>query len=209
MSLNLPKQGLMLVLSSPSGGGKSSLAKALLKIEANLHLSISATTRPMRPGEIEGVNYYFKTYDEFENLIKSKKFIEYASIYGNYYGTLQDAVYGILETGVDVLFDIDWQGARNIKFQNPETVVTVFILPPDMEILKSRIILRAEDSDDSISNRLQSAPEEMSHAEEYDYVIINDNFDLTLTKIQHILNAERSRTFRLDGLRDFLSDAKK
>lgn len=204
MLFNLRKTGLMLILSSPSGGGKSSLAKALLKIDESIKLSISATTRGIRPGEIDGINYYFKTLKEFENLIKENKFIEYANIYGNYYGTLKEEVTNILAKGFDVLFDIDWHGTQSIKSKRPNDVVTIFISPPSLDILKKRIIQRARDTEEVIERRLQLVSKEMKWSYEYDYVVINDNFDETLTKIQNILNAERAKTRRLDNLDNFL-----
>ncbi|CAK6508831.1 guanylate kinase [Rickettsia helvetica] len=196
LEVEFPKnsKGLIIILSSPSGTGKSSLAKALLKIDNNLRLSISTTTRKPRLGEVEGINYYFKTGLEFEELVKQNKFLEYAKIYDNYYGTPKEYVEMLLNQGLDVLFDIDWQGARSIK-KNAADVVAIFVLPPSIEILEQRLRNRATDNEEAIKLRMQSAQNEISHANEYDYVITNDDFDRTLKKIHAIIVAEREKVF--------------
>ena len=194
VELSRNSKGLIIILSSPSGTGKSSLAKALLKIDNNLRLSISATTRKPRLGEVEGINYYFKTGLEFEELVKQNKFLEYAKIYDNYYGTPKEYVEMLLNQGLDILFDIDWQGARSIK-KNATNVVAIFVLPPNIEVLEQRLRNRATDNEEAIKLRMQSAQNEISHANEYDYVVTNDDFDRTLKKIHAIIVAEREKAF--------------
>ncbi|AAU04209.1 guanylate kinase [Rickettsia typhi] len=187
-------KGLIIILSSPSGTGKSSLAKELLKIDNNLRLSISVTTRKPRLGEVDGINYYFKTDLEFKTLVKQNKFLEYAKIYNDYYGTPKEYVKMLLKQGLDVLFDIDWQGVRSIK-KNTNNVVTIFVLPPSLEILEQRLRNRATDNEETIKLRMQSAQHEISYANEYDYVVINDDFGQTLKKIHEIIVAERAKNF--------------
>ncbi|ALA62222.1 guanylate kinase [Rickettsia amblyommatis] len=194
VELSRNSKRLIIILSSPSGTGKSSLAKALLKIDNNLRLSISATTRKPRLGEVEGINYYFKTGLEFEELVKQNKFLEYAKIYDNYYGTPKEYVAMLLNQGLDVVFDIDWQGARSIK-KNATNVVAIFVLPPNIEVLEQRLRNRATDNEEAIKLRMQSAQNEISHANEYDYVVTNDDFDRTLKKIHAIIVAEREKVF--------------
>lgn len=185
-------KGLIIILSSPSGAGKSSLAKALLEIDNNLRLSISATTRKPRPNEQDGVNYYFKTKVEFEKLVKQNQFLEHAKIYDNYYGTPKKHVENLLNQGLDVLFDIDWQGARSIK-QNAVNAVSIFILPPNLEVLEQRLRNRAADNEEAIQLRMASAQAEISHSNEYDHIITNDNFNDTLQQIHTIILQERKK----------------
>lgn len=185
-------KGLIIILSSPSGAGKSSLAKALLEIDNNLRLSISATTRKPRPNEQDGVNYYFKTKSEFEELVKQNQFLEHAKIYNNYYGTPKKHVENLLNQGLDVLFDIDWQGARSIK-QNPVNAVSIFILPPNLEVLEQRLRNRAADNEEAIQLRMASAQAEISHSNEYDHIMTNDDFNDTLQQIHAIILQERKK----------------
>lgn len=185
-------KGLIIILSSPSGAGKSSLAKALLEIDNNLRLSISATTRKPRPNEQDGVNYYFKTKSEFEELVKQNQFLEHAKIYDNYYGTPKKHVENLLNQGLDVLFDIDWQGARSIK-QNAVNAVSIFILPPNLEVLEQRLRNRAADNEEAIQLRMASAQAEISHSNEYDHIITNDDFNDTLQQIHEIILQERKK----------------
>lgn len=185
-------KGLIIILSSPSGAGKSSLAKALLEIDNNLRLSISATTRKPRPNEQDGVNYYFKTKSEFEELVKQNQFLEHAKIYNNYYGTPKKHVENLLNQGLDVLFDIDWQGARSIK-QNAVNAVSIFILPPNLEVLEQRLRNRAADNEEAIQLRMASAQAEISHSNEYDHIITNDDFNDTLQQIHTIILQERKK----------------
>lgn len=183
---------LIIILSSPSGAGKSSLTRALLEIDNNVRLSISATTRKSRLDEQEGVNYYFKTKSNFEELIKQDEFLEYAKIYDNYYGTPKKYVENLLNQGLDVLFDIDWQGARSIK-QNAANAVSIFILPPSLEILEQRLKNRATENEAAIKLRMASAQAEISHANEYAHIITNDDFNDTLHKIHAIILEERKK----------------
>ena len=185
-------KGLIIILSSPSGAGKSSLTRALLAIDDNLRLSISATTRKPRPNEQDGVNYYFKTKSEFEELVKQNQFLEHAKIYDNYYGTPKKYIENLLNQGLDVLFDIDWQGTRSIK-QNAVNAVSIFILPPSLEVLEQRLRNRATDNEEAIQLRMASAQAEISHANEYDHIITNDDFNDTLHKIQTIILEERKK----------------
>lgn len=185
-------KGLIIILSSPSGAGKSSLAKALLEIDNNLRLSISATTRKPRPNEQDGVNYYFKTKSEFEELVKQNQFLEHAKIYDNYYGTPKKHVENLLNQGLDVLFDIDWQGARSIK-QNAINAVSIFILPPNLEVLGQRLRNRAADNEEAIQLRMASAQAEISHSNEYDHIITNDDFNDTLQQIHAIILEKRNK----------------
>jgi guanylate kinase len=185
-------KGLIIILSSPSGAGKSSLAKALLEIDNNLRLSISATTRKPRLNEQDGVNYYFKTKSEFEELVKQNQFLEHAKIYDNYYGTPKKHVENLLNQGLDVLFDIDWQGARSIK-QNAINAVSIFILPPNLEVLEQRLRNRAADNEEAIQLRMASAQAEISHSNEYDHIITNDDFNDTLQQIYAIILEKRKK----------------
>jgi guanylate kinase len=205
MAVNLRSKGFGMILSSPSGGGKLSLARALLKIDSGLKLSISSTTRLPRFSEVESIDYYFKTKQEFHELIEQDLLLEYTSIYNNYYGTLKKPVLESLKAGFDLLFDIDWQGARSIKKHMPE-IVTVFILPPSLNTLKQRLENR-EDDKDIIALRMSTASAEMKNAKEYDYVVVNSDFDSALNQIHDILTAERTRRSRLDRLDEFLSNS--
>jgi guanylate kinase len=197
MLLSLRSKGLAIILSSPSATGKSSLARAVLKIDNNLRLSVSATTRRSRIDEVDGVSYYFKTQEEFNKLIEQDAFLEYANIYNNYYGTPKKVVEDLLSQGLDVLFDIDWQGTKLIK-KNLPNVITIFILPPSPSILQQRIKNRGQDSKEAIKLRMKLAAKEVYYAKQYDYVVINDDFDTTLETIYSIITAERSKRIRLD-----------
>jgi len=205
---NLERRGLMLVLSSPSGAGKTSIAKKLLDIDKNLSLSISATTRPAREKEVNGKDYFFVTQEEFDSLVKTNKLLEYAHIFGNEYGTPKEPVENALKNGKDVLFDIDWQGTQQIAETSKGDLVTVFILPPSYAEQKRRLFKRDQDSEEEISNRLNKSSEEISHWAEYDYVIINDDFDKSVHRIMSILTAERLKRSRLTGLAEFVKSLK-
>ena len=184
--------GNLYILSAPSGAGKSSLINALLadlpRNEARL--SISHTTRNPRPAEEDGVHYYFTTHAEFEALIEKDHFLEWAEVFGNYYGTSLPMIEKSLEQGVDVFLDIDWQGARQIRQKVPN-VKTIFILPPSREELKNRLVGRGQDSEETIAKRMAEAESEMSHYNEFDYVIVNDDFQQALAELKAILTAER------------------
>lgn len=186
-------QGNLYIISAPSGAGKSSLISALLK-RANSHkmmVSVSHTTRPPRPGEQEGVHYYFVSHSEFEDLIAQHAFLEYAKVFGgNYYGTSLFAIEENLAKGIDVFLDIDWQGAQQIRQKVP-SVKSIFILPPSLPELERRLVGRGQDSKEVIAERMSKAISEISHYDEYDYVIVNDNFEQALADLQSILQAER------------------
>lgn len=194
--MSLRSKGLIFILSSPSGGGKSSLCRELLKTDSNLRLSISATTRAPRPGETEGVDYYFKTTHQFQQLIIQDYFLEYAENYNNFYGTPLEYILKLIDSGKDVLFDIDWKGARQIKAKMPDRVASVFIMPPSLKVLKERLQVRGQDAETVINNRMKLAEEEILHANEYDYIVVNDNFDIALATVKSILSAERAKTSR-------------
>lgn len=184
--------GNLYILSAPSGAGKSSLINALLAdLPRNeVRLSISHTTRNPRPAEEDGVHYYFTTHAEFEALIEKEHFLEWAEVFGNYYGTSLPMIEKSLEQGVDVFLDIDWQGARQIRQKVPN-VKTIFILPPSREELKKRLVGRGQDSEETIAKRMAEAESEMSHYNEFDYVIVNDDFQQALAELKAILTAER------------------
>lgn len=197
--------GNLYILSAPSGAGKSSLINALLAdLPRNeVSLSISHTTRNPRPAEEDGVHYYFTTHAEFEALIEKEHFLEWAEVFGNYYGTSLPMIEKSLEQGIDVFLDIDWQGARQIRQKVPN-VKTIFILPPSREELKKRLVGRGQDSEETIAKRMAEAESEMSHYNEFDYVIVNDDFQQALSELKAILTAERlklsSQEIRHKGL---------
>jgi len=194
------RRGLMFVLSSPSGAGKTTLADRLLKGDSKLRLSISATTRKARPGEIEGKDYFFVTEAEFARMRDNGEFLESANVFGNYYGTPRAKVFDQLKAGVDVLFDIDWQGAQQLDAVAGGDVVKVFILPPSRDELERRLRARNQDPDDVVRARMAKADAEMSHWAEYDYVIINFDLDESEEMLRAILLAERLRRRRQIGL---------
>ena len=197
------RRGVMLVISSPSGTGKSTIARNLLAEEDNLELSVSVTTRERRPSEIDGTHYSFITIREFERMRDSDALLESAEVHGNYYGTPRDAVDAAMSAGRDMLFDIDYQGGRQLMEKARADVVSVFLLPPSMEELKSRLVRRAEDADDVIRKRLENAREEITHWREYDYVVVNRDLDVAFGQVRSILAAERLRRDRRPGLFDF------
>jgi len=186
-------KGTLYIISSPSGAGKSSLLKALFEQHNNdnsMYLSVSHTTRPPRPGEVDHVHYHFVTVDEFKNLIDRQAFYEWAQVFDKYYGTSRELVQQALQNGQDVFLDIDWQGARQMRKMEPEAK-SIFILPPSLEELRQRLVKRAQDSEEVIANRMNKAQREISHYNEYDYCLINDDFDQTLNDLWSIINANR------------------
>ncbi|EGD52980.1 guanylate kinase [Thermoanaerobacter ethanolicus JW 200] len=193
--LSKKKKGLLIVLSGPSGAGKGTICKALMEKEKNLKLSISATTRQPRSGEIEGKNYFFKSEEEFEKMIENDSFLEWAKVYGHYYGTPKDFVLKNLEEGNDVVLEIDIQGALKIKEKFPEGVF-IFILPPSMEELKNRIKKRGTETEEEIIKRFKSAYEELNYVSRYNYVVINDSVEEAVEKIRAIIIAEKCRVDR-------------
>jgi len=190
------RRGIMLVLSSPSGAGKSTIARNLLEQTDNLELSVSMTTRPRRGSEIDGVHYHFVSQREFERLRESDALVEWAQVHGNFYGTPRDPVEKAMAEGRDMLFDIDWQGGKQLMEKARDHVVSIFILPPTMEELMARLHRRAEDTEEVIERRLANAAEEIKHWREYDYVIVNDDLESAFRRAEAILMAERLRRDR-------------
>ncbi|TGY89708.1 guanylate kinase [Marinicauda algicola] len=203
------RRGLMLVLSSPSGAGKTTLSKRLISLNPDLVLSISATTRAPRPGEVEGQDYYFMTPKEFEEKIAAGEFFEWAKVFDHYYGTPKAPIEEALDEGRDVVFDIDWQGARSLAKEAPDDVVRVFILPPSLALLRDRLKKRKQDSDDIIKSRMNRAKSEIEHWNEYDYVVLNDDFSRALEKLSEILHAERLKRVRHPWLEGFVEELMK
>ncbi len=198
------RRGLMMVISSPSGAGKTSLSRRLLEQDSLLQMSVSATTRPPREGEVDGTDYYFVGPTEFDRMTRDDLFLEWAHVFDNRYGTPRAAVDDALSAGRDVLFDIDWQGTQQLKDKVREDVVTVFILPPTMARLEDRLRQRGLDTPDVIARRMDKAGGEISHWAEYDYVLINDDFDSCLAQLKTILAAERLKRRRQPPLSDFV-----
>ncbi|MEY4706749.1 MAG: guanylate kinase [Pseudomonadota bacterium] len=201
---NISRRGLMLVLSSPSGAGKTTLSRRLLESDRNISLSVSATTRARRPTEREGVDYYFVTVADFERMAQGAEFLEHASVFGNRYGTPRAVVMDELGRGKDILFDIDWQGTQQLKEKMRDDLVSIFILPPSHAELERRLKNRAEDSDEIVAGRMAKAADEISHWPEYDYVVVNSDVEKALADIQAILNAERLRRSRQTGISEFV-----
>ncbi len=201
----ITRRGLMVVLSSPSGAGKTSISRAFLKAQADVVMSISTTTRAPRPGEENGKDYYFVTESEFHDMVKSGDFLEHARVFGNYYGTPRSHVEGELNAGGIVLFDIDWQGTQQLKSNARDDLVSIFILPPTLAELERRLKDRGQDSDDVVQNRMDRAADEMSHWPEYDYVIVNHDVDESIAQTMAILTAERLRCYRQKGLAAFVN----
>ena len=200
----LKRRGLMLVLSSPSGVGKTTISRQLLARDQNLTMSVSATTRPMRPGEKDGVDYYFVEPTEFNLMINRRELLEYAKVFGNYYGTPTGAVEKALSIGKDVIFDIDWQGSQQIAERAREDLVSIFILPPSTAELDRRLQNRAQDTETVVSARMAKAPSEMSHYAEYDFIVVNYNIEESVAQVEAIIAAERLRRHRMIGLTDFV-----
>ena len=202
-SNQLKRRGLLFVLSSPSGAGKTTIARMLLAQDSGISLSVSATTRPMREGEVDGRDYHFVTDAEFDRMVESGQFLEWAHVFGRRYGTLENEVRKSIDAGCDVLLDIDWQGTQQLKQVDPD-IVRVFILPPSMAELERRLRARGTDSDEVIASRMERAAAEISHWAEYDYVLINEDAQACLGKVQAILDAERLKASRRIGLHDFV-----
>jgi guanylate kinase len=202
---DIQRRGLLIILSSPSGAGKSTLAKRLMAWDPTLSFSVSATTRDPRPGETNGVEYYFKTKAEFEAMVDAGEMLEHAEVFGNYYGTPKGPVETAMMAGRDTIFDIDWQGGQQIRRSAlANDVVSIFILPPSIADLESRLRGRAQDSDEVIANRMAQSRDEISHWAEYDYVIVNRDVDAAEAELKTILKAERSRANRQPGLNEFV-----
>jgi guanylate kinase len=203
-SIPIARRGLMLAISSPSGAGKSTIARTLLDKDKQVSLSVSVTTRQRRPSEIEDVHYHFVSQREFERLRDSDSLLEWAEVHGNFYGTPREPVETAMAEGRDMLFDIDWQGAQQLQEKMPADVVSIFVLPPTMTELQSRLHRRAEDSEEVIAMRLANSRAEIAHWREYDYVIVNDDLTVAFDAVQSIVKAERLRRDRRHGMFDFV-----
>ena len=199
------RRGLMLVLSSPSGAGKTSISRALLERDDKLEMSVSVTTRPPRPGEVDGRDYRFIGKAEYDRMVAAGELLEHARVFDYHYGTPRAPVEAALAAGRDVLFDVDWQGAQQIAQHAEKDLVRVFILPPSTEELERRLRTRAQDSDAVVQGRMAKAVSEMSHWAEYDYIVINRIFEESVAKMLSILAAERLRVQRQTGLPDFVN----
>ena len=198
------RRGLMFVLSSPSGAGKTTLSRMLMEQMPGLQMSVSATTRSMRPGEVDGRDYFFVDQPKFETMVKQGELLEWAIVFGNRYGTPRAPVETALSAGRDVLFDIDWQGTQLLREKAGADVVSVFILPPSAADLERRLHTRAQDSDEVIRGRMDRASHELSHWAEYDYIVVNQNVDEAFAEVQSILKAERLKRARRVGLTEFV-----
>lgn len=203
------RRGLMFVLSSPSGAGKTTLSRLLIERVAGLRMSVSVTTRPMRPGECEGHDYYFVDQSRFQQMAHDGELLEWATVFDNGYGTPRAPVEAVLASGQDVLFDIDWQGTQQLREKAGKDVVSVFILPPSAQDLEKRLHTRAQDSNDVIRGRMNRAAHEMSHWAEYDYIVVNHQVEKAFAEVQSILNAERLKRERRTGLTAFVRELQK
>jgi guanylate kinase len=201
---NISRRGLMLVLSSPSGAGKTTLARRLLDADSAITMSVSATTRAPRKGEEEGRDYFFVSSSMFQQMADSDAFLEHALVFGNHYGTPREPVQLALARGRDVLFDIDWQGTQQLRQRAGDDLVSIFVLPPSHEELERRLRARAQDAENVVAERMAKASGEISHWAEYDYVVINDDLGSTLDKIRTILDAERMKRGRQTGIPAFV-----
>ena len=201
---DIPRRGLLLVMSSPSGAGKTTLSRRLLAADSNITMSVSVTTRQPRPGEVDGKDYHFITHEAFGRLRDQADLLEYAEVFGNFYGTPKQPVVDALQAGRDVLFDIDWQGTQQLGATMEEDLVRIFILPPSADELRDRLIGRAQDSASTVAKRMAKAADEISHWPEYDYVIVNENIDVADLEIEAILRAERLKRRRRVGLTEFV-----
>ncbi len=202
----IARRGLMLVLSSPSGAGKTTIASQLIKRDRSIELSVSCTTRKKRRGEKDGKHYHFVSRDRFLQMRDRGEFLEWAVVFDNLYGTPRKAIERTLARGRDVLLDVDWQGARKLRKTAKNDVVAVFILPPSAEALEERLKFRAKDPTDVVYERMRGAGNEISHWKEYDYVVINYDIEQSVTAVRSILAAERQRRSRLTGLKDFVQN---
>jgi guanylate kinase len=201
---NIPRRGLLLVMSSPSGAGKTTLSRKLLAADGNITMSISVTTRSPRPGEVEGKDYYFITKDRFAQMRDRNELLEWAEVFGNYYGTPRKPVEEALSKGRDVLFDIDWQGTQQLAQAMEDDLVRLFILPPSSDELQNRLINRAQDSSSVVAKRMAEASREISHWPEYDYVVVNEVVETAHREVVAILTAERLKRRRQLGLTGFV-----
>ena len=203
-NLNTDRRGMMIVLSSPSGAGKTSLSRKLLEKNKNLFLSISFTTRPPRPLEVNESDYFFVSDEKFIEMLNKGEFLEHAKVFGFYYGTPKRPVMNALKSGKDILFDIDWQGTQQLMNSVQDDLVKIFVLPPSAKELEKRLLKRKQDTDETVKNRMSKASDEISHYAEYDYIIINKDFDESLEKINSILIAEGLKRTRQNKIQDVI-----
>lgn len=200
------RRGLLIILSSPSGAGKSTLSRRVLEGDPDVVFSVSATTRAPRKGEVDGVEYYFKTREEFENLVENNGMLEHAEVFGNLYGSPSAPVETAINAGKDVLFDVDWQGGQQIRNSSlKDAVVSIFILPPSIAALETRLLSRGQDSTEVVAGRMAQSRSEISHWAEYDYVLVNDDVEKAEAQLRDILTAERLRRERQPGLVPFVA----
>lgn len=202
--LSFNRRGVVLVLSSPSGAGKTSIVRSLLEKDANLHLSVSVTTRPRRQNEVDGVDYNFVLHEEFEQLVNEQTFFECAKVFGYHYGTPKQPILEKIDRGIDIALDIDWQGTQQLSQNLERELIKVFILPPSYQTLLERLNQRGMDNSHVIHNRMHEAMSEISHWAEYDYVVINDDFESTVQKVLLILQGERLKRHRQTWISDFV-----
>ena len=198
----------IIIISSPSGAGKTSISRALLTRNEKLTMSVSVTTRLKRPGELDGRDYVFVKQEEFDRMVLNDDFLEYANVFGKAYGTPRKLVEKNLAQGKDVLFDVDWQGAQKIKQNAGQDLVSIFVLPPSLEVLENRLHLRAQDTEDVVRQRMAGAMSEISHWSEYDYIIVNTDLEESIKQVEAILTAERLKRIRRIGLTEFMQKFK-
>ena len=203
--LSLSEKGVLVILSSPSGAGKTSIARALVEENKNFLFSVSATTRKSRPGEVNGREYHFLTVDEFRERINDGQFLEHAKVFGNLYGTPLEPVMESINDGKDFIFDVDWQGGKQIRSSSlSKFVISIFILPPSIKALQERLMKRAQDSSETVKDRMTKSIGEIMHWKEYDYVIVNNDFEQTLNEVKSIITSEKLRRVRNSQLEDFV-----
>ena len=199
------RRGLLIILSSPSGAGKSTLAHMLLEWSGDMKFSVSATTRPAREGEVEGKDYFFRSKDEFQDMVAKGEMLEHAEVFGNFYGSPRGPVADAIENGEDVIFDVDWQGGQQIRASDmAKDTVSIFILPPSIKELHARLVSRGKDSEAVIAKRMAQSKSEISHWKEYDYLIVNDDLDAAFETLKSIVQSERTRRVRRPDLKDFV-----
>ena len=204
-NVGLSEKGILVILSSPSGAGKTSIARALVKENKNFSFSVSATTRKSRPGEVNGREYHFLTVNEFEERIDNRQFLEHAKVFGNLYGTPLEPVMESINDGKDLIFDVDWQGGKQIRSSSlSKFVISIFILPPSIKALQERLMKRAQDSSQTVKDRMTKSIGEIMHWKEYDYVIVNNNFEQTLHEVKSIITSEKLRRVRNSQLEKFI-----
>ena len=198
------RQGICIVLSSPSGAGKTTISRKMLEKDLDIKMSVSYTTRKARDGEVDGVDYHFVSQEKFKEMINKREFLEHAQVFGHFYGTPRKFVETQLNSSKDVVFDIDWQGTHQLKEKMGDNLVSIFILPPSMVELEKRLRQRAKDTDDVVADRMKKASDEISHWDEYDYVIVNENLEQAMLDVECIVKAERLRRIRYPGMAQFV-----